>query len=371
MSLLKIFLENKTSKESIESFDKLGLKTILYKDVYVVCPYSMEDLDNKLSNQCNYTIIDINTNKIVHYFSEIELNTENVEKIIEKYNKYTDYIMTRRFEGSLIRVYNLNGKWCVGTNKKPDASSVFWSSEKSFKHLFYECVTECYNTSSLEEFFKTLDEDFCYSYIIQHPENNLAIKSEQKVVYLVNKVNLKTMDEFLNKSMIVDNIFTDVLEDIDVSGSTDNYIMYMYNKNSPNNYSRIILDSNRFKELKKFYGNSVDIGIRYLEVYRDYYVKSKLKNLFKEHTETFDVIEQLLYSCAMNYFEIYKNMYIFKKNLKLEPLTKTIMYKIHGIYLEKIKDKTIKDKGITINDAINVLLENNNPKKLSKFIGYK
>ena len=367
--MLQFFLQNKKSQESIKLLNDLGIKTDIYKDVYVVYP-ELQNLDTKLLNQCNHTIIDKNTNKIVHYFSEIELNTENQEEIIEKYNKYTDYIMARRFEGSLIRVYNLNGVWVVGTNKKPDASYVFWSSDKSFKQLFYECIIECYNNTSLDEFFDTLDKNFCYSYIIQHPENNLCIKSEQKVVYFINKVNLTNMDEILNESLIVENTFTDVLEDLDISGVTDNYIMYLYNKSTPNNYSRIILDSDKFRELKNLYGNSIDISIRYLKVYKDEEMKKNLRIFFTEHTEKFDLIEQLLYSCVMSYMEIYKNMYILKIQLNLHPFTKRIMYKLHGIYLSRIKDYNVNKKYVDINDLINVLLDIMSPKKLLKFIGY-
>jgi len=84
-------------------------------------------------------------------------------------------------EGTMINVFwdktadewNINTKSCIGARCS-------WNSDKTFRFLFLDAMNE----QHLE--FDQLDKKYCYSFVLQHPENKIVIPLTEKKVVLTN-----------------------------------------------------------------------------------------------------------------------------------------------------------------------------------------
>lgn len=348
MSDLKNFLKGKTFVESLKEFKKHNIDTRIYKDIYLVYPNVNQELnDSDFVKQCNYTYIDKKTNDILHYFSQIEELYTDFEQVLNYAKTCDDYKMMLRCEGTLIKIYYHNNEWKIGTNRNPEAQMSFWNSKKSFKELFYECILE--NYESVTDFYNTLEKGYCYSFVMQNPDNNMCIKTGDYVIHQINRVNLETMKEELNENMCFNHEeiakkFIEIL--LKNQKLTANYVFYMYKNDT---VTRVVVESEEIKKLKEIYGNCKDIRIRYLTCLNDKPMLDAIRENYPQYSEDYDEIETdmsiLLYGLCI----VYHNIYVKKERVTLNGIHKKILYDIHGEYLKTKKDVDIN----TVKDVLN------------------
>lgn len=366
MSALVNILQGKTYEQSMEFFEKNNIKTKDNGDIYVVYPRDNTKNQEDFVKQCNYAFVDKKTNKIVHYFTQIDEIYENSQEVLDYAKKCETYKIMLRFEGTLIKVYYHNDEWKIGTNKVPNAAMAFWNSDKSFKELFYECVVSDHGLNmdgeripddkAYDNFLASLDKGFCYSYVIQHPENNLCIKTKDFILHEINRVDLETMEEILNKDICIDEPLVDLFSKS--TNVTSNYVLYLYDQEK---LSRIMLDSEEFTELKEIYGNCKSITMRYIECLDSEFMRMNIRKKYPKYLDDYDDIDLSLSINLYDMYLTYHRMYVKKERVDLKGIHKDILYKIHGVYLKTKKD-------IELDDIKKVLVSNYKPDVLSKIL---
>ena len=95
-----------------------------------------------------------------------------------------EFIQAQEFvEGTMINVFydtSIPG-WKIATRNTVDAEVSFYKKQdgKTFNSMFMEACQE--NNFNLE----TLNPDFCYSFVLQHPDNRIVVPFKRPQLYLV------------------------------------------------------------------------------------------------------------------------------------------------------------------------------------------
>ena len=65
--------------------------------------------------------------------------------------------------------WNINTKSCIGARCS-------WNSDKTFRFLFLDAMNE----QQME--FEHLNKEYCYSFVLQHPENKMLFHLQKKLI---------------------------------------------------------------------------------------------------------------------------------------------------------------------------------------------
>lgn len=113
----------------------------------------------------------------------------NKNKFMED-NNLTDCVQLDFAEGTMVNVFwdktadewNIHTKSCIGARCS-------WNSDKTFRFLFLDAM----NDEGLE--FEDLNKNYCYSFVLQHPENKIVIPLTKKKLILTNVYEIKNENE--------------------------------------------------------------------------------------------------------------------------------------------------------------------------------
>jgi len=131
--------------------------------------------------QCRGTILEKGTNKIVCYtfdkgldfeFSDYDLNDKEMQlKVVGGEDlDWNSCQVEESVDGTQIRLFYYDGKWCKATTRCSDAYRAYWYSDRSFGDLFDEAA-------ELGGFnYDALDKSCCYSFVLCHPENRIVVR---------------------------------------------------------------------------------------------------------------------------------------------------------------------------------------------------
>lgn len=111
----------------------------------------------------------------------------SAETFINKHNVKTDSIYAEQFiEGTMINVfydpnYGVDGCWQIATRNTVGANVSFYKwSKKTFNNMFMEaCIANNFN-------FHTLNPLYCYSFVLQHPDNRIVVPFKNPQLYLIS-----------------------------------------------------------------------------------------------------------------------------------------------------------------------------------------
>jgi hypothetical protein len=325
----------------------------------MLCFTEKSNLHDKKVRECSGIILEKETNKIIHYtfkkcydsfskelslkeikdWAETEVETEDTYPLdnIDGTEKVALF-----FEGCLIKLYHYNGEWNVSTSKTLDASKSFWSSKRSFLELFKDSVEESYNIE-YNEFLKSLNENYCYSYLLQHPENRMAINVKEPTLFIVNKINMETLEEEIPEldNFIVKKTVSEIMNDYENLEITQNYLVYKIVDNVI--VDRVKILNKKFLDLKKKCGNHPNIGLRYLECIADNDEKINIKNCFPANQRTFTEIDTKFHKTCKNIHDLYYKMYILKTKTEVPDKYKKTIYQMHSRYRQLRKPITLTD----------------------------
>ena len=225
------------------------------------------------------------------------------------------------YEGSLIRMFHWDGKWYTSTHRKLNAFNSKWGSKESFgssfkKALEYEITVNDKlrdsipqgDGSLLERFQSTLNTDKQYMFLVRHcqehrivcnfPENptmyHVGTFVEGKLVMTEN-CNIPHPKEHEFKT--VDDVLTYVSQ-VDIRNMQGVICFF------PDNRQVKIVN----KEYQDFFharGNEPSIKFRYIQMRMNQRVNDMLCRLYPTMMESFDDIENIIYSVAKNIYNSY------------------------------------------------------------------
>lgn len=354
-------LHNFIQNNKIEDFDKL--KKILEESPYNLKIKEDLDLSNlflihstdnsdftlKIVNECNGIILDKNGLKIVCYTFDKCIDTLSFPETFDMNNLYNEAAI----EGTLMRVYFNNNKWIFSTKKCIDASKSTWLSSKNFIELFIDCLMGY-------DILYNLNKNNCYSFIIEHPENNIVVKSKSPILYHIATRDMNTLNELeeyvgilkLTKNKVSSENLDILLSEI-INDKTLNCEGFIF---IDNDYKRWKLRSSHFNYVRKLWGNSNNKFYRYLELRKNVSELNEYLIYFQNDRDIFIDFETKINDFSLIILEIYINKHIKKINNKIPYYFSKIIYKIHGDYL--------KDRILTNQNKVMISLLELDAKKL-------
>ena len=161
-------------------------------DNFIMFKYGIgADFNNEIVRECRGIILDDKFNTVcVPFFKFGNWNEPYIPQIDWK-NCYA----FEKIDGSLIKVWNYNGKWIISTNGTIYANnaSVIYGT-KSYEQLFLEALANN-GFKQLDDFTKQLSAENTYMFELVAPENIIVVKYPQADVYHLATRNNSTLLE--------------------------------------------------------------------------------------------------------------------------------------------------------------------------------
>lgn len=180
-----IFLKNNCDKnyDEIKTLfeKKYNIKVNIdqNKNYYMLLNTNKSNIRKKIVRQCSGIIIDTKTNNILYYFGEKSYQNNF---ITESY-LLDNFLVGPYINGIIIKIFRHNNKWKMATSKHTNIKN-FKVNNIILYDIFKKTVTDLFD--SMQLFFKYLDSNYCYTYLLYSSNYKNNIK-------LINKVNLKTL----------------------------------------------------------------------------------------------------------------------------------------------------------------------------------
>ena len=261
-------------------------------------------------------------------------------------------------EGTMINVFwdKEQGEWEIATRSNIGARCRYnLDNEKTFRYMFLDAM----NHSNID--FNMLDNKYCYSFTMQHPDNRIVIPITDKKLYLTNIYECVN-DDTSNIVNIIDlkNIVLDagidtpkkidLVSDINYKGnswkdltkhfSSDNLdytiqgVVCYDNKTK----TRTKLRSKNYEKVKHLKGNSTKMQYHYYYLRQRQQVGEFLK-YYPEYNKLFNDLRSNLHDWTNQLYQNYIGCFIRKEqSLRDYPYNfKTHMFKLHEIYMNDLK----------------------------------
>jgi hypothetical protein len=324
-------------------------------ELFLIYPQEQSDFTNIITRQCNGIIMEKNTLKIICY--SLEKCIDDDTKLDERINTEN---MTLEFaiEGAMVRLYFYNNNWYLATKKCINASKAKWLSNKNFLELFIECLSSINNLENLQE---KLNKEYCYTFILVHPENNIVVNNLQPCLYHISTRNLSSLSEIdeniginkcMKKNFSIDE-FNLLLESLK---NEQNYSYEGYMIIDNNNYVRQKFKTNIYKMIRDIWGNTNNRFFRYLELRKNFDLLNNYLLYFPQDRNKFFEFEEMVNKLAFKILECYKLHHIFKEKNKIPFYFSKIIYKLHGDFM--------KNRIMTSHEKVMITLLELDPKQI-------
>lgn len=293
------------------------------------------------------------------------------ETFIKNYPTKTPNIIAQDFiEGTMINVfydpmYGANGCWQISTRNTVGAEVSFYTgTTKTFNEMFMDaCIETRLN-------IQTLNPRFCYSFVLQHPENRIVVPFKIPRLYLVavyeiiqTENNINVIEEKLSevRSCGLWNLtgirfpdtyefttYTELIEKF-ASPNTPYDIVGIVVKNLDTG-ERTKFRNPIYEEVRHLRGNQPKLQYQYLSLRH----AGKLPEFFKYYPETKhqmskfrDQLHMFTKTLHQNYLDCY-----VKKTKQLKEYSsqyRTHMFALHAFFINELRP----NKHIVTNTIVN------------------
>jgi len=302
---------------------------------------------------CRSVIVN-NNNTVVGFSPPKSIKAED---FIQKYSE--EVVVAEEFvEGTMINVFwdsliGIDGGWEISTRNTVGATSTFYkgTESKTFRDMFLEACKEC----NLE--IKSLDPKYCYSFVLQHPENRIVVSFKKPQLYLVGMYFIENIEDECNVHVSNNQICRDYFlrttvkfpevykfdkysELIEKYGSMNTkYDIVGVVIHNINTGERGKIRNPVYEQVRNLRGNQPKLQYQYLSLRKEGKVGEFLK-FYPESKKEFSGFRDQVHLFTDTLFNNYVSCYIKKeKPLKEFPEKyRTHMYNIHQKYINELKE---------------------------------
>lgn len=331
----------------------------------------------------------VRNNKLIVFSPEKSLNFEAFNK---KYENMDECWMEDFIDGTMINVFfdNINNTWEIATRSTVGGNIVFFNDIKNY--TFFNCDNQSQNYNNItfrSMFFDTcnannfdlnsLDSNYCYSFVMQHPFNRIVTPIQTPFIYLVKAYEIdntsfpivyvkeKNLSELVNRPpYIFANTNVQLVNKYLLDTSLNELQKHYDNKLAPfycvgtivynKDGTRTKIRNVNYEEVRKLRGNQPKLQYNYLCLKKANKIKEFL-HYYPEHVLLFNKFKLLMFEYTNELFSNYISCFIKKqKHLKEYPFHhKNHMYHIHQKYINDLKPNAkVVDKKVVI-DYVNDL----------------
>jgi hypothetical protein len=273
-----------------------------------------------------------------------------------------DNIIAEEFvEGTMINVFwdktlGVSGGWEISTRNTVGATSRFYKSKKSktFRDMFLEAA----NSSNIS--FSRLNPNYCYSFVLQHPENRIVVPFKVPKLYLVA---VYFIDNSVNNSVVIYPQDMESIKNANWEGTTiffpERYTFTTYSEliekygsmNSPYDVMGVVIYNNNtgvrakirnpvYEQVRFLRGNQPKLQYQYLCLRKDGKVSDFLK-FYPENKKDFSDFRDQIHLFTNTLYSNYVSCYIKKEKPLAEYIDqyRTHMYTLHQVYMNELREK--------------------------------
>ena len=310
----------------------------------------------ELENSCRSIILDKQTLKpIVTQYNKILYNNDTIEFLKDK--QWSQVIVQKCYEGTLIMVFYHNNKWYVTTRRCLDAQKSTWIKDKSYYDMFTEAMDGKFT-------FDELNKDYCYHFVLLHHKNRniitynwfgrdykelLHILTAEK--YSLNEIQCKINDKVKYVTDEKFNCLDDLLDSLtklnELDGkyqriTTEGYVLKYYTGEiykSP--FITLKLQTTLYDTIMRLKPNNSNIDQCFLELYQ----QNRLSEFLPYFTEYGNDTKRRIHMSMQNMAKEILDLYHLTRNKKnsdiyneLTEQYKKCLYEIHGLYIQNRKE---------------------------------
>ena len=339
-----------------------------FPNLYMIC-YNRDNYNNEISfiHECRGIILEKETNKIICYtlpkinnidITDNDLNTLITNSIKENFEIVNDFEwdnirVEESIDGTHIRLFFYNNKWCVSTSRTIDALKSKWGNRKSYYKMFYEayehCKTDKFNLDNL-------DKTVCYGFVLQHPENDIVVEYiAPKLIHIVSR-SLKAVDNYKEINIDIDckkptkyeiDNFTRLLK---ICYLEDDFESEGYIIKTVNNDRHKIKSLNyiNYKKLKGNYNNEL---FHYFVLRKTLQIQEYLYK-FPKNLDKYNLFEKYFRKMVKTIHDQYMNKFVFKVQEDVNKNYYPTIKNVHNKYKSGEIDRTKKTH--IINELLNL-----------------
>jgi len=332
-------IENKNFVESKKILENKGLIVTEYDDSYLIkYNKNISDMSDEEVRCCRGLILEKGSNKLLCVPPFKSIKFEDFSNIIPK---LSDTIYEEFIDGTMINLHWYK-EWVISTRSRQGADCN-WFSNKTFSELFSE------SSSNLN--CENLDKNFCYTFVLQHPDNRIVKEYKNPEITLVNVRKLDG-DEYydidlekVKKDLENENISINIPKRYNF----DNFMVAMDFVNAQDyEFQGLVLKYNGFRSkirnskynrVKYLRGNTRNMKFNYLQL-RHSNDLNNFVDYFPEYTEEFEEYKKELYNTTKQLWDLYQKYYISVDKNKLKKTDmpyeyRPLCFSLHGIYLSR------------------------------------
>ena len=323
---------------------------------------------------CRSVIVN-SENKVVSFSPPKSISTES---FIRMNPDKTENIIAEEFvEGTMINVFwdnkiGLSGGWEIATRNTVGASSSFYKSKntKTFRTMFLDAAKE--NNLSLEK----LNPLYCYSFVLQHPENRIVVPFNKAQLYLVGMYFIDNSELNNIRVYMIDmiearkynwfdanikfpqfyewNTYSDLIEKY-ASMNTCYDVLGVVIHNIKTGY-RTKIRNPVYEQVRNLRGNQPKLQYQYLSLRKAGKVSDFLK-FYPENKKDFSSFRDQLHLFTNTLRANYFSCYIKKEKALLEftEQYRTHMFNIHQKYMNELREKKLFVTNTVVINYVNEL----------------
>lgn len=266
-------------------------------------------------------------------------------------------------EGTMINVFwdstiGLSGSWEISTRNTVGADSTFYknTNTQTFRSMFLEAAKE--NNLILDKLNKT----YCYSFVLQHPQNRIVVPFKKPTLYLVALYKIDNSDK---NNIVVYFIDIKDVKKYDWNDATIKFPqIYEFEK-----YSELIekyasmntsydvlgvvlynfvtgertkIRNPVYEQVRNLRGNQPKLQYQYLSLRKEGRVGDFLK-FYPEYKKEFSVFRDQVHLFTETLFLNYISCYIKKEKplINFSEQYRTHMFNIHQHYLNILRENKL------------------------------
>ena len=300
--------------------------------------YKKNKIGNKsiISTNMEHPVINCSRGLILDKFTH-DILCYPLEKSMSIHKFYSipfgEFTFEDSIDGTQINMFYFNRQWRLSTSGCINAFKSYWKSNKSFGELFTNIFIKTTNIN-------LLNKNYCYSFILTHPENINVVEYTKPEIYHImtrNLFNYQKVDDDINvqkpnKHRFCDEIYLwNYLDNLDASKTSGIVAKhpihghYRFNSTVYNTLNRLIANEKNDEMVvlrQLMFRNNLDILISHIDRFQN--VKQRL--------------ESDIDSVCNEIYNYYYNTKILRCFMVLPYYIKPLMFEIHDIYISRIRE---------------------------------
>jgi len=257
-----------------------------------------------------------------------------------------EYVAEEYIEGTMVNVFWDGNAWKTVSKSKMDADCIFFDTSISFKRMLAQTLESCGLV------LNNLNKSYCYSFVMQHPENRIVSLFKIQQLYLIAAYEINRLDESQTKITTVNDIKDDPIWLTTTVKFPAKLVWDLKDKiptNTPFTYMGVVfknvatgdrckLRNPAYEYVRQLRGNQPKLKYRYIELRKISKVGEYL-TYYPEHAELFNHFKTQIHTFTNELFKLYVELNI-KKSITLDTVDskyRTALKKLHEHYKNVLK----------------------------------